>query len=182
MKLLNIINEKDKFLRKVCREVTFPMEQIDLDNINDMLEYLKNSQMDDICTKYDLRPGMGLAANQINRDLQYFVVVLDKEENAGDFDQWIIINPKVISQSKEMIYADGGEGCLSVERDIDGIVLRNARITVEYYDINGVKQKVRVREEIAIAFQHEIDHLNGILFTDKTQPLSYNEKQTIRSI
>lgn len=182
MKLLEILEENDKRLRKPCKMVSFPLEDIDKNNIDDMLEYLKKSQIDDIATKYNLRPGMGLAANQLGRNLNYFVVVLDKEENAGDFDEWIIINPKIISKSKELVYADGGEGCLSIERDVEGVVIRHARISVEYYDIHGKKHTTRIREEISIAFQHEIDHLNGILFTDKTVKLTDEIRQNVRCI
>ena len=66
-----------------------------------------------------------------------------------------------------MIYVEEGEGCLSINRECEGIVPRHARVTVEGYDIDGNKIKIRAREELAIAFQHEIDHLNGILFIDK---------------
>ena len=69
-----------------------------------------------------------------------------------------------------MVYVGEGEGCLSINRDVEGIVPRHARITVEAYNEKGEKYTIRVREEIAIAFQHEIDHLNGILFTDKIDP------------
>ena len=81
-----------------------------------------------------------------------------------------LINPKLISHSEELIYSSGGEGCLSVNRDVEGIVPRYARVTIEGYDIDGNKIKIRAREELAIAFQHEIDHLNGILFIDKIDP------------
>ena len=182
MKLLNILNEKNKLLKQKCKPVVFPMSDYDKNLIEDMIEYLKDTQMSETAKKYDLRPGMGLAANQLGRMLNYFVVVLDKEEDLGDFDTWVVINPKIISASKELIYADGGEGCLSVERDVDGIVLRHARITVEYYDVNGVKKTIRVREDIAIAFQHEMDHLNGILFTNKLIKETDKIKETIRSL
>ena len=66
-----------------------------------------------------------------------------------------------------MIAAEAGEGCLSVNRDVEGHILRNARITVEGYDEDGNKVKYRAREELSIAFQHEIDHLEGILFYDR---------------
>ncbi len=66
-----------------------------------------------------------------------------------------------------MIYVEEGEGCLSVNRDVEGIVPRHARVTLEGYDMEGNKIKLRGREELAVAFQHELDHLNGILFTDK---------------
>ena len=66
-----------------------------------------------------------------------------------------------------MIYVEEGEGCLSINRECEGIVPRYARVTIEGYDIDGNKIKVRGREELAIAFQHELDHLNGILFVDR---------------
>ena len=71
------------------------------------------------------------------------------------------------STSEEIIYVGEGEGCLSVNRDVPGIVPRYARVTMEAYDMDGNKIRVRGREELAIAFQHELDHLNGILFVDK---------------
>ena len=81
-----------------------------------------------------------------------------------------MVNPKVVSHSEEVIYASEGEGCLSVNRDIEGIVPRYARVTMEGFDEEGKKVRYRVREELAIAFQHELDHLNGILFTDTIDP------------
>ena len=66
-----------------------------------------------------------------------------------------------------MIYVGEGEGCLSVNREVEGIVPRYARITVESQDLDGNTFRIRVREDISIAFQHELDHLNGILFVDK---------------
>jgi peptide deformylase len=82
-----------------------------------------------------------------------------------------------------MIYVGEGEGCLSINREVEGIVPRHARITVEAQDINGNTFTIRVREEIAIAFQHEIDHLNGILFTDKIDPKNpFKGKDTYRAI
>jgi len=73
----------------------------------------------------------------------------------------------VVSNSEEIIAAEAGEGCLSVNREVDGHVPRFARVTVEGYDENGNKIRVRAREDLSIAFQHEIDHLNGILFYDR---------------
>ena len=81
----------------------------------------------------------------------------------GTFEEYKVINPKIVSYSEELIYVEEGEGCLSVNRYVEGIVPRHARITVEFYDENGNKVTKRVREEIAIAFQHEIDHCNGII-------------------
>ena len=69
-----------------------------------------------------------------------------------------------------MIAASEGEGCLSVNREVEGHVPRHARVTVEGLDINGKPQRIRAREELAIAFQHEIDHLNGVMFYDRIDP------------
>ena len=66
-----------------------------------------------------------------------------------------------------MIYVGEGEGCLSINIETVGIVPRSARVTLEAYDMDGNKIRVRGREELAIAFQHELDHLNGILFVDR---------------
>ena len=83
----------------------------------------------------------------------------------------------------EKIYVEEGEGCLSVNRPVEGIVPRYARVTMEAYDMEGRKINVRAREELAICFQHELDHLNGILFVDhidKKNP--YKDKDLYRAI
>lgn len=167
LKMKDILDEKDKRLRMVSKEVTFPMSKEDLKNIDLMIEYLTNSQIEELSEKYDLRPGMGMAAIQIGVPKRYLTIV---EEVEDGFDTYVVVNPKIVSTSMEKIYVDQGEGCLSVNREVDGIVPRYARVTVEGYDTEGNKIKIRAREELAIAFQHEIDHLNGILFTDHIDP------------
>ena len=176
----DILDEKDKRLRLISEEVTFPMSNEDLKNIDLMEEYLVNSQIEERAEKYNLRPGMGLAAIQIGVPKRYIVIVNETEDG---FDSYIMVNPKIISNSEEMIYVETGEGCLSVNRECEGIVPRYARVTVEGYDTDGKKIKVRAREELAIAFQHEIDHLNGILFVDKIdQNNPYKDMDKYRSI
>lgn len=164
LKMKDILDEKDKRLHQISEEVTFPMSKEDLHNIDLMEEYLVNSQIEEKAEQYDLRPGMGMAAVQIGVLKRYIVIVEETEEG---FISYIVINPKIVSNSQEMIYVEDGEGCLSVNREVEGIIPRYARVTVEGYDIDGNKIKIRAREDIAIAFQHEIDHLNGILFVDK---------------
>ncbi len=167
LKMSDILDEKDPRLHMVSKEVTFPMTKEDLKNIDLMEEYLVNSQIEEMAEKYNLRPGMGLSAVQIGVLKRYIVIVNETEEG---FDSYIVINPKIVSNSEEMIYVESGEGCLSVNRECEGIVPRYARVTIEGYDTEGNQIRVRAREEVAIAFQHEIDHLNGILFTDKIDP------------
>ena len=181
LKTKDIIDEKDKRLREVSKEVVLPLSDEDKKHIDEMIEYLTNSQIEELAEKYYLRPGMGLSAIQLGIPKRYFVVVNEYDE--GKFENYIIINPKIVSNSMEKIYVELGEGCLSVNREIDGIVPRYARVTVEGYDEKGNKIRVRAREEVAIAFQHEIDHLNGILFydhIDKKNP--YKDQDKYRAI
>ena len=164
LKMKDILDEKDKRLRLVSKDVTFPLSKEDKKVINEMVEYLTNSQIERLAEKYDLRPGMGMAAIQLGIPKRFLTIVHEVDEE--EFDTYIICNPKIISNSTEKIYVEMGEGCLSVNREVDGIVPRYARVTMEAYDMEGRKIHVRGREELAICFQHELDHLNGILFTD----------------
>ena len=181
LKNKDIIDEKDKRLREISKEVEFPLSDEDRKNIDLLIDYLTNSQIEELAEKYDLRPGMGLSAIQIGVPKRYFVVVYEYDE--GKFDNYIIINPKIVSNSMEKIYVELGEGCLSVNREVDGIVPRYARVTIEGYDMDGNKIRVRGREELAIAFQHELDHLNGILFYDHIDPKNpYKDQNKYRAI
>ena len=161
----DILDEKEKILHEKSLDVTFPLSKEDKDTIKDIIELLTNSQIPELAEKYDLRTRMGLAAVQLGIKKRYFVVVHEYDE--GKFDNYVLINPKIVSTSEEMIYVGEGEGCLSINRETTGIVPRHARVTLEAYDEEGRKIRVRGREELAIAFQHELDHLNGILFTDR---------------
>lgn len=164
----DILDERNPILRNKNTDMEFPLNDDDKRIINDMLEHLYLSQIEEEAEKYDLRPGMGLAAPQIGINKNFFVVCHEEEE--GKFKNYILINPKLISHSEELIYSSGGEGCLSVNRDVEGIVPRYARVTFEGYDLDGNKIKYRAREELSIAFQHEMDHLNGVLFFDHIDP------------
>ncbi len=166
LKNKDILDEKAKILHTVSEEVNFPLEDSDKKAIEDMIQYLTDSQIEKLAKKYDLRPGMGMAAIQLGIPKRYFVVV-HEQEIKETFKTYVLINPKIVSTSEEMIYVEEGEGCLSVNRDVEGIVPRYARVTIEGYDIDGNKVRYRGREELAVAFQHEYDHLNGIMFTDR---------------
>lgn len=181
LRVKDILDESDKRLRMVSKEVVFPLTKKDRETIDLMLEYLHDSQNEELAQKYSLRPGMGLAAIQVGVNKRYFVVTDDLGE--GNFDDYILINPKIISNSVEKIYVEAGEGCLSVNRPVEGIVPRYARVTMEAYDMEGKKIHIRAREELAIAMQHELDHLNGILFTDHIDNNNpYKGKDQMRAI
>ena len=178
---LKILDEKNKILHQRSKEVTFPLTKKQKQDINDMLLYLKMSQIDEEREKYDLRAGMGLSYVQIGVLERIFVVVDEYEE--GKFKNYVVINPEIKSVSEELIYVGEGEGCLSINREVEGIVPRHARCTIEAYDMDGNLYTLRVREELSICFQHEIDHLNGILFPDKIDKKNpYKDQELMREI
>ena len=178
---LKILDEKNKILHQKSKEVKFPLTSKQKQDIKDMLLYLKMSQIEEEREKYDLRAGMGLSYVQIGVLERIFVVVDEVEE--GKFENYVVINPEIKSMSEELIYVGEGEGCLSVKREVEGIVPRHARITIDAYDENGNPYTLRVREELSICFQHEIDHLDGILFPDKIDKKDpYKDHDLMREI
>lgn len=178
---LRILDEKNKMLKIVSKEVSFPLSPKDKQMIADSLKYLEMSQIEEYSKKYNLRPGMGLAFIQLGVPKRIFLVVDEVAE--GKFDKYVIINPRIISHSEEMIYVEEGEGCLSVNRPVDGIVPRYARMKIEAEDENGDTYTYRLREDLSVAFQHEMDHLDGILFVDKIDTKNpFKNKDRMRAI
>lgn len=176
-KPVKILDEKDKRLRLVSKDATFPISDEEKQLIDNIIKHLTYSQIEKYSEKYKLRPGMGLAFPQCGINKRIIVIVDEYEE--GKFKNYVVINPVIVSNSSEMIAAEAGEGCLSVNREVEGHVLRYARVTIDGYDIDGNKIRIRAREDLSIAFQHEIDHLNGILFIDRINKNKkfYTEKE-----
>lgn len=164
-KKLKILDEKDKRLRTISKDVIFPLSEEEKDIIKNAMENLRYSQIDKYAKKYDLRAGWGLSAIQIGIAKRWFIIV--EEQDDGSFKEYFFANPKIISNSTEKIYVEQGEGCLSVNREVIGIIPRYARVTIEARDINGNKFEMRLREDLSICVQHEMDHLQGILFIDR---------------
>jgi peptide deformylase len=103
--------------------------------------------------------GIGLSANQIGLDLNFFIAQPEKKFYA-------IFNPELTKESKEKILME--EGCLSVPQSY-GAVMRPKKITLIGQDSSGKKIKIKAWGILARVFQHEIDHLNGVLFIDKAE-------------
>jgi peptide deformylase len=160
----DIVREGHPSLTTTAEEVPVPISDEDKNLLEDMLTFLKNSQNEEIAEKYSLRPGVGLAAPQLGMNKRLIAVHFD--DLNGKHYSYGLVNPKVVSHSVEKAYLAGGEGCLSVDRNVEGYVPRNARITVKATDQNGEQIKLRLKGYAAIVVQHEIDHLNGIMFYD----------------
>ena len=161
----DIVREGHPALRTRAEEVAFPLSEEDHRLAHDMLEYLINSQNPQMAEKYNLRGGIGLAANQVNMLKRMFA--LHVEDEKGELLSFVAINPKIVSHSVEQTYITSGEGCLSVDRSVPGFVPRHARITVKFMTVDGEEKKMRLSGIAAIAFQHELDHLNGVMFYDR---------------
>ncbi len=161
----DIVREGDPVLRTRAEELTFPLTPEDRQLADDMLQYLINSQNPEIAEKYNLRGGIGLAANQVNSLKRMFALHLEDEK--GELISFVAVNPRIVSHSVEQTYLTSGEGCLSVDRAIPGYVPRYARITAKFHTVDGEEKKMRLNGLSAIAFQHELDHLNGVMFFDR---------------
>ncbi|MBK3495400.1 peptide deformylase [Viridibacillus sp. YIM B01967] len=160
----NVIREGHPTLRARAKELTFPLSKEDKQLGQDLMEFLINSQDPELSEKYDLRSGIGIAAPQVNESKRIFALHLpDDSDNPLSF---VAVNPKIVSHSVEKTYLTNGEGCLSVDRNVDGFVPRHARITVKFFTLDGEEKKMRLKGLQAILFQHELDHLNGVMFYD----------------
>ena len=137
----------------------------------------------ELSEKYGLRPGVGLAAPQVGvSEMMAAVLVPSNEENGKPLFKEVIINPVIISHSVQPVALSEGEGCLSVDKDIPGYVVRHDRITLRYTDVKGEQHKIRLRDYPAIVCQHEIDHLNGHLYydlIDKEHPFTLKDANTV---
>lgn len=164
----DIIREGHPTLREVAEEVFVPLSAADLQSGADMLTFLKNSQDPEKAEELHLRGGVGLAAPQINisrRFIALHVPSSDPDDSTPTLST-VMYNPKIIAHSVQDACMGDGEGCLSVDREVPGYVVRHARVTVTYTDSSNNPQKVKLRGYEAIVVQHEIDHLNGIMFFD----------------
>jgi len=161
----DIIRDGHPTLRERAMEVTMPPTEEEKNILKDMLQFLKMSQDPELSQKYKLRSGIGLAAPQINVSKRMIAIYLTDDN--GVEHQYTLFNPKITSHSVEMTYLPNGEGCLSVDEEINGYVPRYSRVTVKAFDLEGKEVQLRLKGLLAIVFQHEIDHLNGVMFYDR---------------
>ncbi|MEJ6781865.1 peptide deformylase [Aminobacter sp. Piv2-1] len=136
----------------LLREVSKPVERID-----DAMRQFARDMLD---TMYDA-PGIGLAAIQVGEPLRMLVIDLAKE--GEEPAPRVVINPEVLARSDDRSVYE--EGCLSIP-DYYAEVERPAKVRVKYLDEHGKEQEVEADGLLATCLQHEIDHLDGVLFID----------------
>ena len=166
----DVIREGHPTLYLKAEEVKLPLSDEDKKLLIDLHEYVMNSTDEEMLKQYDFRPSVGIAAPQVNVSKRLYAVHVE------DFDStlysYMLINPIITKKSKELIYLPGGEGCLSVDRETEGLTPRYESITLEAFRyIKELDQVIPItlhlKGYIGIVFQHELDHLNGILYTQK---------------
>jgi peptide deformylase len=114
-------------------------------------------------------PGVGLAAPQVNLHKQLVVIDIDYESSEDEpptlsnKNPLILVNPKIVAREGEQVCK---EGCLSVPGEFEEVV-RAEKVTVEYQDVNGKSLVLEAEGYLAVAVQHELDHLDGRLFIDR---------------
>ncbi len=150
MSVREIITTPHPTLRRKARPVTRFDESLQT-LIDDMVETMRDA------------PGVGLAAPQVNVPLRVIVVEYGENEDAPP-KLYVVVNPEITRHSRETEV--GVEGCLSIP-GLLGDVERYTRITVRGRSRRGQPMKLKLEGWTARIFQHEIDHLNGVLFTDK---------------
>ncbi len=153
MAILTVLTYPDKFLSHPVK----PVENID-GTIQDMIEDMSS-------TMYEA-PGVGLAAIQVGFDQS--IIVYDISPRDEKRSLHVLINPKIISSEGTTISEN--EGCLSVP-DYRADVKRSVSVLVEGFDREEKPLRIEAHGQLAIVLQHEIDHLNGILFIDRISSL-----------
>ena len=148
MALREIVKLPDRRLRLVSK----PIKRIDPEIralIDDLFE-----------TMYDA-PGIGLAAIQVGVAARVFTMDLSKKE--GPQEPRIFVNPEIVWKSEET--ATYEEGCLSIPEFYEDVE-RPAQVRIKYLDLDGNEQELEANGLLATCVQHELDHLNGVLFID----------------
>ena len=173
----DIIREGNPTLRAVAEDVTFPLSDQEIILGEKMLQFLHHSQDPVMAEKLGLRGGVGLAAPQLDISKRIIAVLVPNLEDADGNPpkeayslQEVMYNPKVVAHSVQDAALGDGEGCLSVDRNVPGYVVRHARVTVEYFTKDGEKKRIKLKGYNSIVVQHEIDHTNGIMFYDHINP------------
>jgi len=140
------------------KSVSEPVEEID--------DAIRELAADMLEVMYD-EPGIGLAAPQVGEAIRLIVVDTEWTEEGADQDPLVLLNPEILERSGAITWT---EGCLSVP-DFQAEVERAQKVRVRGLDLDGNEVMEEAEELRAVCFQHEIDHLDGILFIDRISRL-----------
>jgi peptide deformylase len=150
MSILPITVFGDNILRKKAAPVTEINDDL-ISIVRDMFVTMNNAN------------GIGLAANQVGVNRRVFIVDVSPVEGYEKFKPMTLINPKIVSKSDELEPYE--EGCLSIP-ELKSEVIRPKGIEISFFDLDMKENKIEVDDLVSRVIQHELDHLNGVLFVD----------------
>ncbi|HZZ65199.1 MAG TPA: peptide deformylase [Candidatus Baltobacteraceae bacterium] len=166
-----IITDGHPTLRKIAKKV----------NAKEISDPLFQQLIDDMFETMYNAPGVGLAAPQVNVGKRLFVMDVGEDEQHPDGGRYVVINPKIELAQEEV---EMTEGCLSVPGYV-GDITRFSHVAVSGLDRHGEKVRLEGRGLFAQCLQHEIDHLNGVLYSDKAKnvrkPQTHEEEEIAES-
>jgi peptide deformylase len=180
-----ILIDPNPLLREKAKAVTIPLSKEDKKLIQAMRKYVHDSKIDEIATKDNLKPAVGLAATQIGVLKQMLVVEIEQMDDQGNsfLVEYALANPKIVAHSVALCALGTGEGCLSVLEEKPGYVHRPLRVRIHAYDCISKQQvEIKAKGYLGVVLQHEIDHLHGVLFYDhinQNDPWIAQDKTTI---
>ena len=171
MELFKIVKDNKKSLRLRSVDIEYPLSKEIKELGLNMLEYLRLSQDEEFLEKHkNIRSGVGLAAPQIGKNIQLIAISIEylNSSNKSIKEDLVLVNPKITEESAKKCYLSSGEGCLSVDKPHQGYVYRSYKIKVKAFSLLDNKEVEFIATGYkAVVLQHEIDHLNGILFYDR---------------
>jgi peptide deformylase len=161
---LKLVYDPHPILRQRAEPVAIPLSNIDVQLLQALLNYVVRSQDKAYAEKHAIREGVGLAAPQIGVSKRLLAISFPLDDARVEY---ALANPIIVSSSVKKVALHSGEGCLSVNEAYPGYVYRSHKITVKAFDLLQHKDIIIVAYGFeAIVLQHEIDHLNGVLFYD----------------
>lgn len=165
-----IITDENPLLRQKAEKVDLPLSKEDQLLIDAMLKYVRDSKDDELAKEHNLQAAVGIAAPQLGILKRIFVISIedyDEEGKVTKITEYALVNPVLKSYSEQMGALESGEGCLSVRVAHPGFVERPYRIKIKGYDAL-VNEEIIIHASgyLATVMQHELDHLNGVLFYD----------------
>ena len=174
-----IIKDTNILLREKSNIVIFPLKENEEDIVNKMVCYIDSSYNEE-AKKNKITPGIAIAAIQMGLKKRIIYANFISENN--EQVKFLLANPKIVGYSPIYAFLKAGEGCLSDTMPHEGQVLRRNKIIVEAIDMldNNNLKKISFEGTSAICMQHEIDHLNGMLYYDhisKTKPFIDNSEK-----
>lgn len=170
MTTLPIAQRGAEILAQVAQPLTFPLAAEIQQMIDDLLETAAKSN------------GVGIAAPQVAQSWRLFILASrpsPRYPQAPTMEPIAVINPRILAYSAEEVL--GWEGCLSVN-GLRGMVARATWVDVEYFDRSGLLHQQRFTDFVARIFQHEHDHLEGILFVDRVDAATLISEEEYQKI